>query len=201
MATALPALEWRVSLQDTATLERGVARFNAQGEIVGTTPPEILRRLFDGREPEVWADALKTIEEQFGRGGCFAEVSLAKEHIRIDAQDPQNRTRLQTFILTADGIKRFGNMVSPFALTKPRFYLEDLEKVTPERLQALKDATAKRLGLPAETVSAIAIGKGSLDPSPDGNVTVEIRAEEAPFERGGRVNWEIDGREIKAYLP
>jgi hypothetical protein len=36
---------------------------------------------------------------------------------------------------------------------------------------------------------------------PQGNVTVEFRAEEAAFKRSGRVNREIDGREIKAYLP
>ena len=40
-----------------------------------------------------------------------------------------------------------------------------------------------------------------MDPSPKGNVTIEIRAEERPFGRAGRVNYELDGTVIKTYLP
>ena len=43
--------------------------------------------------------------------------------------------------------------------------------------------------------------RSSMDPSPKGNVTVEIRAEERAFGRGGRVNYEMDGTVLKAYLP
>jgi len=40
-----------------------------------------------------------------------------------------------------------------------------------------------------------------MDPSPRGNVTIEIRAKETPFGRGGRINYELDGTMLKAYLP
>jgi hypothetical protein len=40
-----------------------------------------------------------------------------------------------------------------------------------------------------------------MDPSPNGNVTIEIRAEERPGGRAGRVNYELDGTVIRAYLP
>jgi hypothetical protein len=64
-----------------------------------------------------------------------------------------------------------------------------------------QEATAQRLGVSVANITAIVIGRSRLDPSSRGSVTVEIRAEETPFQRSGRVNWEIDEREIKAYLP
>jgi hypothetical protein len=44
-----------------------------------------------------------------------------------------------------------------------------------------------------------------MDPSPKGNVTIEIRAVVPPFNApmppGGRVVYELDGTAIKSYLP
>ena len=58
-----------------------------------------------------------------------------------------------------------------------------------------------KLRMQPHAISSITIGRGSMDPSPKGNVTVEIRAEERAFGRGGRVNYEMDGTVLKAYLP
>ncbi len=52
--------------------------------------------------------------------------------------------------------------------------------------------------LPKAQITNITIGRGNMDPSPRGNVTIEIRALVPP---GGRVAYELDGTVIKSYLP
>lgn len=193
-----PQLEWEVTLVDGN--DKGVARFNAKGEAIGTTLPENRRKPFDGRAPAIWPAILAELSKSFGGDGAIAELTLYDAHVSIVALDPQNPKELGQFLLTQDGVKRFGTP-SPFAATNARFSVADLKALDVEQMGKLQDATAKRLGIPASKITTISIGKASMDPSPQGNVTVEIRAEEAPFGRGGRVNWEIDGREIKAYLP
>jgi hypothetical protein len=193
-----PQLEWEITLVDGN--DKGIARFNAKGEAIGTMLPESRRKPFDGRAPATWPTILSELAKSFGGEGAIAEMTLYDKHVSIVALDPQNPKDLGQFLLTEDGVTRFGT-VSPFAVTNPRFSVADLKALDVEQMGKLQDATAKRLGIPASKITIIAIGKASMDPSPDGNVTVEIHAEEAPFGRGGRVNWEIDGREIKAYLP
>jgi len=68
-------------------------------------------------------------------------------------------------------------------------------------LTELETGTLKRLTMPPKSISSITLGRGNMDPSPRGNVTIEIRAEEKPFGRGGRINYELDGTVLKAYLP
>ncbi len=59
--------------------------------------------------------------------------------------------------------------------------------------------------LPKAQITNITIGRGNMDPSPRGNVTIEIRALVPPFNApmppGGRVVYELDGTVIKSYLP
>jgi hypothetical protein len=193
-----PQLEWEITFELGG--EEGIARYDAKGEPLGQTLPESRRKPFDGRDPAAWAESLSKIEETFGAKAFFSELILDSDRIRIVAEDPQAPGKLGQFFLEATGMSRFGS-VSPFDAANPRFTLADLKALTPDQLGKLKAATIARLGLKPEMITSITIGKASLDPSPTGNVTVEIRAEEAPFGRGGRVNWEIDGREIKAYLP
>ena len=104
------------------------------------------------------------------------------------------------FLLDDQGIRRFGT-ASWFAAQNPRFSVSDLKALDEAQMRKLQEAMSSRLGLKPSMISTITIGRAAMDPSPHGNVTVEIRAEEAAFGRGGRVNYEIDGREIKAYLP
>src|SRR5262249_7113552 len=99
-----------------------------------------------------------------------------------------------------DGFTRFGTP-SPFAIGNPPFTVDDLRPLSAERLAALESDTLSRLGLSPGSITTITIERGAMDPSPTSGVTVEIRAEDHPFGRGGRVNYELDGRVIKAYLP
>src|SRR5262249_8411336 len=83
---------------------------------------------------------------------------------------------------------------SPFAIA-------DLHALTAERIAALEADAVKRLGLPPKSISTITLARDGMDPSPRGNVTVEIRAEERPGGRGGRVIYDPDGTVIQEYPP
>jgi hypothetical protein len=95
---------------------------------------------------------------------------------------------------------RFGTP-SMLAMMGRPFTLADLQPLTEQKLAALEAATLSRLTMPPKAISSITVSRGSMDPSPRGNVTIEIRAEEKPFGRGGRINYELDGTVLKAYLP
>ena len=103
-------------------------------------------------------------------------------------------------ILTDAGIMRFGT-ASMFAVRNLPFTMADIAPLDAGRLAELQAATLDKLRMQPHAISSITIGRGSMDPSPKGNVTVEIRAEERAFGRGGRVNYEMDGTVLKAYLP
>ena len=193
-----PRLEWKITLLKHG--EKGVARFDAKGEQLGLTLPESRRKPFDGRDPAAWPAVLSQIEASFGGKGVLAELVIHDRHISIAAEDPQDPKELNQFLLDENGIRRFGT-ASLFEMQNPRFSASDLKALDEAQMRKLQETTAQRLGLTVAHITTISIGKSSLDPSSQDNVTVEIRAEEAPFKRSGRVNWEIDGREIKAYLP
>lgn len=194
-----PRLEWKVVLADGAG-EQGTARLDTAGTVLGVVPPKSRRVAYDGRDPARWAKALAQIEATFGADGSLAELILYRDHIKVVAADPQRPADLAQFLLNDEGFKRFGS-ASPFDAANARFSMAELTALSEPQMRKLQKATTSRLGLPLPSITTITIGRASMDPSPHGNVTVEIRAEESPFGRGGRVNWEIDGREIKAYLP
>lgn len=193
-----PQLEWKITLLNDG--EEGVARFDAKGEPLWIKLPESRGRPFDGRDPAAWPAVLSQIEASFGTESILAELVLHDRHISVAVDDPQNPKEPSQFLLDENGIRRFGT-ASLFEMPNPRFSVSDLKALDAAQMRKLQEATAQRLGLTVANITTIAIQKSSLDPSSQGKVTVEIRAEEAPFERSGRVNWEIDGREIKAYLP
>lgn len=193
-----PQVEWEIEFNEKG--EKGVAWFDSKGAALRHALPESRRKPFDARDPAAWPAALAQISTSFGGDGAIAELVIHENQISIDALDPQNPGQLGHFLLGDDGIKRFGT-VSMFAEQNPRFSVSDLKALDEAQMRKLQAATAARLKLTPFNISTITIGKASLDPSPQGNVTVEIRAEEGQFKRNGRVNWEIDGREIKAYLP
>ncbi|MGE0023925.1 MAG: hypothetical protein AB7S70_09875 [Hyphomicrobium sp.] len=197
---AEPKIEWQIAFKDKNG-EEGTARFDAKtGEVLGLELPESRRKPFDARDPALWPSFMAKIEATFGTNASIAELLINENQVTIVAADPQKPEELAEFLLDEEGIKRWGT-VSPFALSNPRFTLAEIRSLTGEQMKKLIEATNARLKLPTMQIINITVGKAALDPSPQGNVTVEIRAEEGPFKRSGRVNWELDGREIKAYLP
>jgi hypothetical protein len=194
-----PKVLWRVEVED-ANRERGKIFADVAGAIVRTEMPESRRVPVNWLDPKAFADALAIIGQELGQTGRLAEISVGNDTVRITAVDPRKPQELAQFILKDGQIERFG-MASPFDTSAPPFTLSDLAGLTAERIRDLEARTAETLKLPLEKIVDVTLSRASLDPSPKGNVTVEIRAEEAPFGRSGRVNYEIDGSVIKAYLP
>ncbi len=193
-----PRLEWNVTLSKNG--EKGVARFDAKGEPIRMMLPASRRKPFDPRDPVQWPAVLSEIEASLGGEAVIVEIVLSAGQVSIAADDPQNPKEPSQFLLDENGIRRFGS-ASLFEMPNPRFSASDLKALDATQMRKLQEATAQRLGLSVANITSIAIARSSIDPSPQGNVTVDIRAEEAPFKRSGRVTWEIDGREIKAYPP
>jgi hypothetical protein len=120
------------------------------------------------------------------------------DKVVITARDPRQPGELAQILLTKDGFMRFGTPSMLAARSHP-FALAELAPLTAAKLAEM--GTLKRLTMPPKSISSITLGRGSMDPSPRGNVTIEIRAEEKPFGRGGRISYELDGTVLRAYLP
>ena len=146
------------------------------------------------------AGAMARLTREFGSDAKFVDLTFMHDKVVITVEDPRKPGEYAQMILTDAGIMRFGT-ASMFAVRNPPFTMADLAPLDAGRLAELQAATLDKLRMQPHAISSITIGRGSMDPSPKGNVTVEIRAEERAFGRGGRVNYEMDGTVLKAYLP
>jgi lipoprotein NlpI len=144
--------------------------------------------------------AFARIEREFGAGATLAELLFYDDKVTITARDPRQPAGFTQVLLRDDGFMRFGTP-SPFSIERPLFAIGDLRTLTTARLSDLEAAALARLKLPAKSITTITIGRGGMDPSPAGNVAIEIRAEESPNGRSGRVEYELDGKVIAEYLP
>jgi lipoprotein NlpI len=194
-----PALLWRVDVADPSGA-RGTVLAGIDGKVLQVLLPEGRRHRTDWRAPAATLEALRRIDHGFGPGALLSEITVQDDKVAVTGRDPRDPGAYVQALLSDDGFTRFGTP-SPFATGNPPFTIVDLGPLSAERLASLESDTLSRLGLPPGSITTIAIGRGAMDPSPAGNVTVEIRAEDHPFGRGGRVNYEMDGTVIKAYLP
>ena len=101
-------------------------------------------------------------------------------------------------ILNESGVQRVGSPGMNAVRNVP-FRMSDLGALSTDRLRELETKTIDTLKV--SPLSSITIGRGSMDPSPNGNVTIEIRAEDHPGGRAGRINYELDGSVIRTYFP
>jgi lipoprotein NlpI len=193
-----PALQWRIEVSDGD--QRGAVLATMDGSVFQTLPPEGRRKPTDWRTPAAIVEAFRRIDQAFGTGAQLAEILVYDDKVTVTARDPRDPGSFVQALLRDDGFERFGTP-SQFSIGNRAFVIADLAPLSAERLVALEADALKRLGLPPGTITTITIGRGGMDPSPEGNVAVEIRAEDRPFGRGGRVDYEMDGRVIKEYLP
>lgn len=194
-----PALLWKVEITDP-NREHGYVLADVKGTIRHTMLPESRRRPTDWYDPVAVAGAIVRMGREFGPDAKFADLTFMNDKVVITVQDPRKSGEYAQMILTDAGIMRFGTP-SMFAVRNPPFTMAELAPLDVKRLGELQTATLEKLRMQPNTIAGITISRGSLDPSPKGNVTVEIRAEERAFGRGGRVNYEMDGTVLKAYLP
>lgn len=192
-----PRLTWTVEILEGRETGKVVA--DLQGRIRNATLPPSRRVAVDWREPSSLVAVLRRIGDELPPDAAFAEISVRKERIEIRGRAKELGEQPFRLQLTPEGLAP-----SPFGTMQPvgrLFQLADLAPLTEERIAALQKRTLDRLGLPPGSITSISIERDGIDPSPRGDVTVVIRAEERPFGRSGRISFELDGREIVAYLP
>lgn len=194
-----PKLLWTIEVTDP-NREKGRVVADVTGAVKQVTPPESRRAPIDWYDPATMVAMLERIGREFGDEARFAEIMFMDDKVVITARDPRQPGELAQILLTKDGFTRFGTPSMLAARSRP-FALAELTPLTATKLAELEMRTLKRLTMPPRSISSITLGRGSMDPSPRGNVTIEIRAEEKPFGRGGRINYELDGTVLKAYLP
>jgi len=194
-----PLLLWKIEITDQ-NRERGFVLADTAGAIKQTMLPESRRKPTDWYDPAAMADAFARMAREFGPTAKFVDLTFMNDKVVITVQDPRKPDDYAQMLLTDAGFMRFGTP-SMFAVRNPPFTIADLVPLDAKRLADLQATTLEKLRMQSNTISRITISRGNMDPSPKGNVTVEIRAEERAFGRGGRVNYEMDGTVLKAYLP
>jgi len=194
-----PVLLWRIEVTD-ANGDKGLIRADMKGAVTQVLLPESRRGPIDLFDPPAMLEALAKIDREFGPAGRFAEIRFVRDKAILTAIDPRQPGEFAQFVMTREGFSRFG-MASMFATQRPLFAIADLRPLTAAKIGELEKRTLAELKMPPDKVSDVTIGRGGMDPSPKGNVTIEIRAEERPFGRDGRINFEMDGTAIATYLP
>lgn len=194
-----PMVLWKIEVTDQ-NKEKGYVLADTAGTVKKIMLPENRRTATDWYDPVTVAATFARLGVDFGQDRQYAEITIFKDKVIVTAQDHMQENVSREIILSDNGYDRSGTPSMSAAKNKP-FRIGDLSALTAERIRDLESKTLATLKMPPKTISSITIGRGSMDPSPKGNVTIEIRAEERPFGRAGRVNYELDGTVIRTYLP
>jgi hypothetical protein len=202
-----PILLWKIEVTDRNG-EKGMVLADTAGALKQVLLPESRRKPINWLDPSAIVDGFARIQQEFGNGAKFAELSFSKDKVSIIAQDPRQPGQVSNFFLTDKGFDRFGGAFAAFAMMHAQdrpFAIGDLASLTAAKIAELEGRTMAQMHLANIQVTDVTIGRANMDPSPQGNVVVEIRALVPPFNApmppGGRVVYELDGRVIKAYLP
>ena len=194
-----PTVLWKVEVTDQ-NKEKGYALADTAGTLKQAMPPESRRKATDWYDPATMVATFARLGVDFGQDRQYREITIFNDKMIVTAQDHMQENVSREIILSDNGYDRSGTS-SMLAAKNVTFRIGDLSTLTAERIRDLEAKTLDTLKMPPKTISSITIGRGGMDPSPKGNVTIEIRAEERPFGRAGRINYELDGTVIRAYLP
>jgi hypothetical protein len=198
-AVGPPIILWKIEVTDQNN-EKGFILADIAGTVKQVMPPQSRRKPTDWYDPKTMFDTLARIGVEFGHDRKFAEITFFNDKVIITAENHMEPNVFGQILLNDGGFERFGTPSTAASKNVP-FRIDDLRGLTFEQIRDLEARTLATLKLPPNTISSITIGRGSMDPSPKGNVTIEIRVEERPSGRTGRVNYELDGTVIRAYLP
>jgi hypothetical protein len=203
-----PMLMWNVEITDSNG-EKGSVLADVAGAVKQVLLPESRRKPSDWLDPATVVAAFDKIAREFGPDAKLIEVLFHDHKVRISAEDPRRPGQPIDVILSDTGFSRFGSGAFAMAAAmwgKPRtFTIAELEALTPQHIADLAASTVARMNLPNVQVTRITIGRNNMDPSPRGNITIEVRALVPPFNApippGGRVVYELHGKVVKYYLP
>lgn len=194
-----PLLLWKIEITDQ-NREHGYILADIKGAIRQTMLPESRRKPTDWYEPATMAVTIARLTREFGADAKFVDLTFMNDKVVITVEDPRKPGDYAQMILTDAGFMRFGS-ASMSAVRNSPFTMAELAPLDAKRFGELQATTLEKLRMQPHAISSITISRGSMDPSPKGNVTMEVRAEDRAFGRGGRVNYELDGTMLKAYLP
>ncbi len=197
--TGPPIILWKIEVADQNN-EKGFILADTAGSVKQIMPPPSRRKPIDWYDPKTMFDTLARIGVEFGHDRKFAEITFLNDKVVITAENHMEPNVYGQILLNESGFERFGTPAMSATKNVP-YRIDDLQGLNLERIRDLEARTLATLKMPPNTISSITIGRGGMDPSPKGNVTIEIRAEERPSGRAGRVNYELDGTVIRAYLP
>jgi tetratricopeptide (TPR) repeat protein len=199
-SVAVPEVLWTVSITD-ANGEPGNVVFDAQGNVKDVVLPPSRRQAIDWRDSRTLVASFERIGREFGADAQYAGITASQSKVDITARDPRQKDTFASVILNENGFSRFG-MPWIAGLRTGRFTLADLAPLTAEKLASLEARALERMRMPPDSIAAIEIGRGGMDPSPNGNVVITIRAEvRPPMGPSGRIVYELDGTVVKVYMP
>lgn len=190
---------WKIEIA-AQNKETGLVLADTSGHVKRVMLPQSMRKPTDYYDPATMAETFVKLGVDFGKDRQYSEITFLNDKVMITAQDHMEPNVSRQFTLSENGYDRSGTSALSTEKSVP-FRIDELSALTAGRIRDLEARTLDTLKLPPKSISSITIGRGSMDPSPKGNVTIEIRAEERPFGRAGRVNYELDGTVIKTYLP
>jgi hypothetical protein len=190
---------WKIEVTDR-NKEKGYVLADIAGAVRQVMPPQSRRKQTDWYDPTTMSDTFTRLGVDFGKDRQYAQIMFFNDKVIVTAQDHMQPNVSRDITLSDNGYDRAGTP-SILAANAVPFRIGDLNALTAERIRDLEAKTLDTLKMPPKTISSITIGRASMDPSPNGNVTIEIRAEEKPSGRAGRVNYELDGTVIRTYLP
>ncbi len=188
---------WKIQVTDQ-NKEFGFVLADVAGTVKQLIPPQSRRQSTDYFDPATIAATFAKLGADFGQDRQYAEITFFNDKVVVVAEDHMQPNSFSQIILNNAGSQRVGTPAMSAVKNVP-FRVGDLSGLTADRIRDLEAKTIDTLKV--SPISSITIGRGSMDPSPNGNVTIEIRAEERPGGRAGRINYELDGRVIRTYLP
>jgi hypothetical protein len=190
---------WKIEITNQ-NQEKGYVLADVAGTVKKVVPPESRRKASDYYDPQTMTDIFARLGTDFGQDRNYAEITFFYDKVLITSENHMQPGAYSQFVLSDSGYNRASLMTMSTDKHVP-FKIGELAALTADRIRELEAKTIGTLKLPPKSIASITIGRGSMDPSPRGNVTIEIRAEEKPLGRAGRVNYELDGTVIKTYLP
>lgn len=170
-------------------------------EVSADTPPPTGPWL----APETVAHTLAAIGAEFGPNARYLEILIDDSKASITMEDPRQAGATAEFLYDEDGFTRWGDsgMPDPFAPPLERaFTMADIEALDAAMLGQLEQRTIERMAMEDMSVFRYTISKAILFMTPDDDrLLVEVRAEMPDQWTGGRVAYDMDGKEVDVVLP
>lgn len=195
---------WDVDFRE-ANNETGEVFVDPAGKILVVNLPESRRPpMGPWMAPDTIVATFKRLEETFGPTARYSQIMLGDRGGTVVVEDPGTPGQLAEFIIDETRIFRFGTLMPLKArLDETRsFTLPDIAALDLARIREFETRTLERMGKPDLAITRYTISRAALimDPS-DSRLLVEIRAEKDQGWSGGRVTYDLDGREVDVVMP